>query len=132
MSALPVKIRSSRAKEVDKAVQSALERRQEILEVLCERRHETVENLATEFSVGERTIRRDIEYMSLSYPIYTTQGKGGGIYVDKDYRLGKKYLTDKQSEMLEELAKGLTGEKLAIMQSILKTFKEPRRKNEST
>ncbi len=132
MSALPDRIRSSRAKEVDRTVQSALERRQEILEVLCERRYETVENLATEFGVGERTIRRDIEYLSLSYPIYTMPGKGGGIHVDQDYRLGKKYLTDKQSELLEELSKRLTGNELAVMQSILKTFKEPRRKHEST
>ena len=113
-------------------MQSALERRQEILEVLCERRHESVENLATEFGVNERTIRRDIEYMTLSYPIYTVPGKGGGVYVSDGYRLGKKYLTDKQSELLEELSKGLTGNELAVMQSILKTFKEPRRKNEST
>ena len=109
-------------------MQSALERRQEILEVLCERRRESVENLATEFGVNERTIRRDIEYMTLSYPIYTVPGKGGGVYVSDGYRLGKKYLTDKQAELLEELSKGLTGNELAVMQSILKTFKEPRRK----
>ena len=127
MSAIPVRIRSSRAKEVDRTVQSALERRQEILEVLCERRRESVENLATEFGVNERTIRRDIEYMPLSYPIYTVPGKGGGVYVSDGYRLGKKYLTDKQAELLEELSKGLTGNELAVMQSILKTFKEPRR-----
>ena len=127
MSAIPVRIRSSRAKEVDRTVQSALERRQEILEVLCERRRESVENLATEFGVNERTIRRDIEYMTLSYPIYTVPGKGGGVYVGEGYRLGKKYLTDKQAELLEELSKGLTGNELAVMQSILKTFKEPRR-----
>ena len=86
MSAIPVRIRSSRAKEVDRTVQSALERRQEILEVLCERRRESVENLATEFGVNERTIRRDIEYMTLSYPIYTVPGKGGGVYVSDGYR----------------------------------------------
>ena len=108
-------------------MQSALERRQEILEVLCERRRESVENLATEFGVNERTIRRDIEYMTLSYPIYTVPGKGGGVYVSDGYRLGKKYLTDKQAELLEELSKGLTGNELAVMQSIQKTFKEPRR-----
>ena len=108
-------------------MQSALERRQEILEVLCERRRESVENLATEFGVNERTIRRDIEYMTLSYPIYTVPGKGGGVYVGEGYRLSKKYLTDKQAELLEELSKGLTGNELAVMQSILKTFKEPRR-----
>ena len=65
--------------------------------------------------------------MTLSYHIYTVQGKGGGVYVSDGYRLGKKYLTDKQAELLEELSKGLTGNELAVMQSILKTFKEPRR-----
>ncbi len=113
-------------------MQSALERRQDILEKLCERRYDTVENLAIEFGVSERTIRRDIEYLSFHHPLYTAQGKGGGIHVGEGYRLGKKYLTDKQSELLEELSKGLTGNELAVMQSILKTFKEPRRKHEST
>ena len=128
MSALPVRIRSRKAKEVDRTVQCALERRQAILEVLCERRHESVDNLAAEFGVGERTIRRDIEYLTLSYPIYTTQGNGGGVHVVDGYRLGKKYMTDKQTELLEKLASRLTGEDFATMQSILKTFKEPKGK----
>ena len=66
--------------------------------------------------------------MTLSYPIYTVPGKGGGVYVSDGYRLGKKCLTDKQAELLEDISKGLEGERLAIMQSILNTFKEPRRR----
>ena len=42
-------------------MQSAVERRQAILEILCERRHEKIDNLAFEFEVERRTIRRDIE-----------------------------------------------------------------------
>ena len=37
------------------------ERREAILEVLCKRRQETIDNLAQEFGVSRRTIRYDIE-----------------------------------------------------------------------
>ena len=57
------------------------ERRCAIMEVLCARRHETRGNLANEFGVSKRTIEYDVQSLSLDYPIYTTQGKGGGIYV---------------------------------------------------
>ena len=37
------------------------ERRQMILETLCQRRYEKIENLATEFEVSRRTITYDIQ-----------------------------------------------------------------------
>ena len=40
------------------------ERRAALLAVLCRRRHETVANLAAEFGVSTRTIRRDIDALS--------------------------------------------------------------------
>lgn len=109
-------------------MQSAVERRQSILDLLCERRHESIENLAFEFNVSRRTIERDIEVLTISYPIYTTKGTGGGVHVVDGFRLGRKYMTDKQTELLEKLASRLTGEDFATMQSILKTFKEPKGK----
>lgn len=60
---------------------TASERRKEILEVLSLRRVEQINNLAFQFGVSEKTIRRDILTLSLEYPIYTAQGNGGGIYV---------------------------------------------------
>lgn len=108
---------------------SSMERRMEILEVLCRRRSDTVENLANEFGVSKRTIKYDIEYLSLSYPVYTVQGHGGGVYIADGYRLGKKYFSQKQSEFLERIAEGLTGEDLEMMKGILKIFKEPKRGN---
>lgn len=107
----------------------ANERRMEILEALCERRREQVANLAFEFGVTEWTIRQDILTLSLSYPVYTVQGHGGGVYIADGYRLGKKYFSQKQSEFLERIAEGLTGEDLEMMKGILKTFKEPKRGN---
>ena len=65
----------------------AIERRMAILETLCERKFDKVENLAFEFNVSEWTIRQDILELSLSYPIYTKTGKyGGGVYIAEDYK----------------------------------------------
>ena len=47
----------------------ANERRQKILEILCVRRQETMENLAQEFNVTIRTIRNDIEELTLAHPL---------------------------------------------------------------
>ena len=54
----------------------ANERRQKILEILCVRRQETMENLAQEFNVTTRTIRNDIEELTLAHPIETVRTKG--------------------------------------------------------
>lgn len=105
----------------------ANERRMAILEALCKRRHEQVANLAFEFGVTSWTIRQDIQTLSLSYPVYTTQGNGGGVHVVDGYRMGKQYLTKEQKDLLEKLATRLTGEDFKTMQSILKKFGEPTR-----
>ena len=47
----------------------AVERRQQILELLCQRRKDTMQNLAAELGVSERTIRRDVEILTRSYPL---------------------------------------------------------------
>ena len=58
------------------------ERRNSLLKALHRRGHDTIQNLAIEFDVSERTIRRDITELSLYEPIYTMPGRyGGGVYV---------------------------------------------------
>ncbi len=101
---------------------TACERRMALLEVLCLRRHDTRENLAFEFGVSKRTIEYDVQILSANYPIFSVQGKGGGIYVMEGYELHKKYLTDKQSEVLRELAVTLSEENKQIVLSVLKDF----------
>lgn len=101
---------------------TASERRNAILEILCMRRVEKINNLAFQFGVTEKTIRRDILTLSLEYPIYTAQGNGGGIYVDKNFRLGRVYLKNEQQELLERLLPELNGEDKEVMKAILKTF----------
>ena len=75
----------------------ANERRQKILEILCVRRQETMENLAQEFNVTTRTIRNDIEELTLAHPIETVRGRyGGGVRVRSPLlasNSGKIYVT---------------------------------------
>lgn len=106
----------------------ATERRLAILEALCERRHENVENLANEFDVSIRTIKYDIEALILTYPVYTTQGNGGGVHVVDGYYIGRKYLKPSQEALLQKVKEFLVGEDCKTMEGILKTFAKPRRR----
>lgn len=108
----------------------ATERRMAILEVLCERRHDSIANLACEFNVSERTIRYDVEALAFSYPIYTTQGNGGGVHVVEGYYMGRKYLKPSQEALLQKLQETLSEEEQKIMKEILKTFAMPKARRE--
>ena len=101
---------------------TANERRMALLEVLCLRRHDTRENLAFEFGVSKRTIEYDVQILSANYPIFSVQGKGGGIYIMEGYELHRRYLSDKQSNALQELAITLPEEDRQVVLSILKDF----------
>lgn len=99
------------------------ERRQAILETLCTRRSDKIENLAFEFNVNESTIRRDILELSLNYPIYTQTGRyGGGVYIANDYFIGKQYLNDEQQSLLEEMISTVSGDCKEILQQIIAKF----------
>lgn len=99
------------------------ERRAAILDALCIRRQDTIANLAEEFGVNEKTIRRDIEELSCSYPIETVRGRyGGGVKVADWYHRDRKTLSPEQVALLKRLAPGLEGQDLATLNSIINTF----------
>ncbi|MBE7100160.1 MAG: HTH domain-containing protein [Clostridiales bacterium] len=104
---------------------STTERRYKILLILCERRKELIDNLAFELAVSRNTIKRDIEALSVSFPLYTTKGTGGGVHMMEGFRLGMKYLTDKQCALLERLLETLEGADKEVLYSIIKTFRKP-------
>lgn len=121
-------LKISKAKEVRKV--RATERRQAILEAVCDRRFEKVDNLAFEFGVHRNTILNDVLELSLSYPIYTKTGRhDGGVYVAEDYHLGKRYLTPEEKELLEVLLPGLGDDQRKVMESIIRKFGRPRKQN---
>ena len=67
-------IRTEGRREGDSIV-GANERRRAILEVLCQRKQDTMKNLANEFHVSLRTICYDIDELTRNYPIVTIRGK---------------------------------------------------------
>lgn len=107
-------------------MRSALERRQLILEALSNRRQDTYVNLAREMGVSKSTIRRDIEALSIEYPIYTIPGNAGGIRVADGYYFGRRYLKSSQEELLRQLLPGLQPEAQKTVMGILDAFAKPK------
>ena len=107
---------------------SPAERRQELLEVLCLRRHDTYDNLAYEFNVSKTTIRRDVAVLMCSYPIETVHGgRHGCVRVAEGYYLNHtpsahKVLNQKQTDLLRKLSDQLVGDDHDTINSILAQF----------
>ena len=99
------------------------DRQQQLISLLCQRRSDSIQNLAMELGVCERTIRRDIEELTLTYPIETVRGRyGGGVMMPDWYFQDRPKLTPKQTALLKRLAIGLHGEDLDEMNRILTHF----------
>lgn len=82
------------------------DRQQQLISLLCQRRSDSIQNLAMELGVCERTIRRDIEELTLTYPIETVRGRyGGGVRMADWYFQDRPKLTPKQTALLKRLAK---------------------------
>jgi predicted DNA-binding transcriptional regulator YafY len=105
-------------------MESTADRRMRLIEVLCDRRSDTYENLATEFGVSKKTIQRDIIVLSCTHPIYTQVGgrNTGGVYVADGYYIGRKYLKPKQQDALQRAIDNASDEDREILLSIYKEF----------
>jgi len=102
------------------------ERRQAIWEVLCQRRHETAQNLASEFGVSVRTVWYDIEALSLSYPIETVCGRyGGGVKVADWYHPRKITLSQEQQAILTQLLDKADEPQRRVLLEVLTVFGSP-------
>ncbi len=104
---------------------TANERRQEILDLLSDRRFTTIDQLMNDFNVSRSTIKRDIEILSLSAPIYSVPGNGGGIRVADEWYSNRRYLKPAQEELLNRLKSGLQPEDMQVIESILAAFAKP-------
>lgn len=102
---------------------TAGERRYAILETLCRKRYDTIKNLAIMFGVSRSTVRRDIIFLSCSYPLQTKRGHyGGGVYVEEWFYLDRRFLSPKQIALLKRILPTLDEEDQKILKSILAQF----------
>lgn len=99
------------------------ERRSKILDRLARRRSDTILNLAAEFGVSERTIRYDIEILTLAHPIETVRGRYGGcVKLADGYYADRKHLRPEQRQLLEALSTKMDAASGAVLRSILTDF----------
>ena len=82
---------------------SANERRAEIIRIMVARRQESMQVLARELGVSDRTIRTDILALTAEYPLETVRGNGGGVRIADWYHPHKNILTTEQMTVLQQL-----------------------------
>ena len=84
----------------------AMERRCQIIEILCDAKmHVKMRDLASRFNVSVRTIRTDVDFLSVTYPIETTRGRyNGGISFIEGYSPRKARLTKIRANLRRSLS----------------------------
>lgn len=87
----------------------------QIVYLLMEKSQMTAKELADIFEVSERTIYRDIDKLTMAgIPIYTNQGKHGGISILPDYVLDKSVLTTEEKNKIMESLNALHEVSLSV------------------
>ena len=75
---------------------------------LLDKGRATAPELAEKFEVSVRTIYRDLDAISAAgIPVYTVQGKGGGIFILPEFVLEKSLLTLQEKEQILMALQGL-------------------------
>lgn len=81
----------------------------QMLFILLEKGRATAPELAKHFEVSVRTIYRDIDILSAAgIPVYTTQGKGGGIFIQENYVLNKSLISEQEQNQILLALQGLS------------------------
>ncbi len=98
------------------------DRRMEIINILVVRRHTTARELAEEFGVTTRTIRKDIQALSPGYPIYTQQGGAGGIFIEESYKPYINTLSTDELKTLRDVYEQAEGVQKKILLQIIRKY----------
>lgn len=95
---------------------NSVERYNAIKNILETRGNEKISNLAFELGVSERTIRRDIDNLSLTEPIYTQKGKYGGVFIMNTK--GKKVFTQDESQVINKICLAYKKQKNGLLSEV--------------
>ncbi|WHY58561.1 helix-turn-helix transcriptional regulator [Peribacillus simplex] len=87
----------------------AMNRYFEIVYILLNKKNITAKELAERFEVSTRTIYRDIDALSAAgIPIYSSQGRGGGISLIDEFVLNTSLLSEAEQNGIMMALQGLT------------------------
>ncbi len=101
---------------------SANERRAEIMRIMVARRQESMQVLASELGVSDRTIRTDILALTAEYPLETVRGNGGGVRIADWYHPHKNILSKEQISVLEQLFPQANDEQKRVLDQMLREY----------
>lgn len=101
---------------------SANERRAEIIRILLSRRQETMQVLALELGVSDRTIRTDITALTAEYPLETVRGNGGGVRIADWYHPHKNILSKEQILVLEQMMNAADDSQKKVLDQMLRAY----------
>jgi predicted DNA-binding transcriptional regulator YafY len=80
----------------------------------------TANELAAYFEVSKRTILRDIDTLTTAgIPVYTTQGKGGGIFIHDNFVLNKTLVSEDEQKQILFSLQSMSATELIDTQQVL-------------
>lgn len=101
--------------------------------ILLEKGTVTAPELAERFEVSVRTVYRDVEALSQAgIPVYTSQGKGGGISLTDRFVLNKSLLTDKEQDEILFALQSLSAARLPDLGEAFSKLSSLFRKNSTS
>lgn len=98
---------------------TATERREEIMRIMVARREESMQVLARELGVTDRTIRNDILVLMPTYPLDTVRGNGGGVRLDKSYHPYRYMMTKQQTKTILNLKDRVSEEEWTVLEQLI-------------
>ena len=73
----------------------------ELTYILLDKKSVTAKEMAAHFGVSQRTIYRWVDALNLAgVPVFTSKGRGGGIFLSDKYALDKTVFTDEEKKEL--------------------------------
>jgi predicted DNA-binding transcriptional regulator YafY len=86
------------------------------------RKTETVPRLARELGVSKNTIYRDIEQLSIDYPLTTQQGNRGGVTLADWHQPYKNLFSREQQQVITELLAVANKRQFEVLEGLLAAY----------
>ena len=104
----------------------------EIVYLLIDKKTMTATELAAHFEVSKRTILRDIDTLATAgIPVYTSQGKGGGIFIHDKFVINKTVLSEDEQKQILFALQGISATKHIEAQGVLSRLRSLFEKTDS-